>query len=142
MSLTQDQRDELDRLKLRFERAETGDQHAELCRQEQVILHGRTLYEPSDPRPHSFFSQSAVASSLTVDRTAAGANLATPPAAASPIAIRREDALSWHHATQLVAGIAQRAGYRIRALPGQGWHVWATDGDYGELVIQAAGEKS
>lgn len=57
----------------------------------------------------------------------------------SPFAIRPEDALSWHHATRLVAGIAQRAGYRVRAMPGQGWQVWATDADYGDLVIQAAG---
>ncbi len=52
-ALTQDQRDALDRLKLRFERAESGEEHAELCRQEQVILHGSTLYEP---QPHSFFA--------------------------------------------------------------------------------------
>jgi hypothetical protein len=55
-------------------------------------------------------------------------------------AIDPRDALSWHHASQLQAGIAERAGFRVRALPGRGWEVWATDADFGELVLQAGGD--
>ena len=55
----------------------------------------------------------------------------------SPFAIRMEDALSWHDATKAVAGIAERAGFRIRPKPGWNrWQVWATDGDFAALRSQ------
>ena len=52
----------------------------------------------------------------------------------TPFAIRQEDALSWHNTTQKVAGLAQRSGYRVRALPGQPWQAWATDDDIAALT--------
>jgi hypothetical protein len=56
----------------------------------------------------------------------------------TPFAIRKEDALQWHHASQRQAGIAERAGYRVRATKQVGWEVWATEADFTELVLQAA----
>lgn len=54
----------------------------------------------------------------------------------SIFAIRQEDALGWHHASQLQANIAERAGYRVRA-SARGWEIWATDADFGYLVVEA-----
>lgn len=53
-------------------------------------------------------------------------------------AIRKEDALSWHDATQKLAGLAERSGYRVRPHPGGGnrWQIWATDGDFADLAAQ------
>jgi hypothetical protein len=50
----------------------------------------------------------------------------------SALAIDLADALSWHHASQDVAGRAERSGYRVRAL-NRRWQVWATDGDFAAL---------
>lgn len=58
--------------------------------------------------------------------------------AQSGFAINLADALSWHHASQLQAQIAERAGYHVRATKQIGWEVWATDLDFGNLVIQAS----
>jgi len=58
----------------------------------------------------------------------------------TPFAIRMEDALSWHNATHKVAGLAERSGYRIRALPQQPWQVWATDIDFAALKSAEQGK--
>jgi len=54
----------------------------------------------------------------------------------SVFAIRKEDALGWHPVPQPLAGVAERAGYRVRALPGRGWEVWATNNDMAGLRSQ------
>ena len=57
----------------------------------------------------------------------------------APFAIRKEDALSWHWATLLEAGLAQRADMRIRAF-GSRWEVWATDSDFAAIQTQGRDE--
>jgi hypothetical protein len=52
-------------------------------------------------------------------------------------AIRQEDALSWHDTTQKVAGIAERAGWRIRPAQYGRWQVWATDQEFADIAAQA-----
>lgn len=52
------------------------------------------------------------------------------------IHIDEDDGAVWHHASQLQAQIAQLADYLTR-LTAKGWEVWATDLDFGSLVIQA-----
>lgn len=57
----------------------------------------------------------------------------------SVFAIRLADALSWHGAPKSIAGIAERAGFRVRARNWQ-WEVWATDDDFAGLFDQLASE--
>lgn len=44
--------------------------------------------------------------------------------------------VKWHHACQSQARAATNAGY-LTHLTAKGWEVWATDLDFGSLVIQA-----
>jgi hypothetical protein len=53
----------------------------------------------------------------------------------APFAIRAEDALKWHPVSQEIAGIAERAGFRIRARDRR-WEVWSTDDDLAALKTQ------
>jgi hypothetical protein len=53
-------------------------------------------------------------------------------------AMKPEEALGWHDATKEVAGVAERAGFHIRAM-NRRWQVWATDGDFADLAKQADG---
>lgn len=53
----------------------------------------------------------------------------------SVFAIKLEDALDWHDATQHIAGIAQRSGFSVRVVNGR-WRVWATNRDFHALKSQ------
>jgi hypothetical protein len=53
----------------------------------------------------------------------------------SVFAIRQDDALWWHATSQEIAGRAQRAGFRVRAI-NRRWHVWATDADFKSISEQ------
>lgn len=53
----------------------------------------------------------------------------------SVFAIDPADALSWHNASQAVAGLAERSGFRIRAVDRR-WQVWATDADFAAVLAQ------
>lgn len=51
--LTPDQKDALDALKLKFEKAESGEEHADLCLREAEIMTLVSLYDDPDGDPYA-----------------------------------------------------------------------------------------
>ncbi len=45
----------------------------------------------------------------------------------------------WHHASQLQAAVAEAMGLDVRMILGRGWEVYASDIQFDQLVIDAAG---